>query len=259
MEEKKGNGKTILIATLVIIIIGLIGFIVYDKCFNKEAAPVKPQEEKEEKKEEKTEEIANDEITKIMEKIKKYNLGTLYHFGNQKFDTVSNEQLEVMVRHFGYPEVITKEKVDGYIKDVYNITPSSYNDIICLNDKIAMYKYNATNQTYIMNSEHPGHGGLEGDFTDYYVVSSKKEDNKYTMDILFLYGDPVVNGYSVNDKGLEILKIDPSNSMTEEQLTKAAIEYIKSHLDEYKDASKYQYVFEKDGNDYYLKEFNIVK
>ena len=55
MEEKKGNGKTILIATLVIIIIGLIGFIVYDKCFNKEAAPVKPQEEKEEEKEEKKE------------------------------------------------------------------------------------------------------------------------------------------------------------------------------------------------------------
>lgn len=55
MEEKKGNGKTILIATLVIIIIGLIGFIVYDKCFNKEAAPVKPQEEKEEKKEDQKE------------------------------------------------------------------------------------------------------------------------------------------------------------------------------------------------------------
>lgn len=46
MEEKKGNGKTILIATLVIIIIGLIGFVVYDKCFNKEAPPVKPEEQK---------------------------------------------------------------------------------------------------------------------------------------------------------------------------------------------------------------------
>jgi len=54
MEEKNGNGKTILIATLVIIIVGLIGFIVYDKCFNKEAPSVKPEEQKEEKKEEKT-------------------------------------------------------------------------------------------------------------------------------------------------------------------------------------------------------------
>ena len=59
MEEKKGNGKTILIAALVIIIIGLIGFIVYDKCFNKEAPPVKPeeQEQQEENKKETEEEI----------------------------------------------------------------------------------------------------------------------------------------------------------------------------------------------------------
>ena len=80
MEEKKGNGKTILIATLVIIIIGLVGFIIYDKCFNKEAPPVKPEEQKEEKKEEKKEEPTPTEQTKL----------TVYQYENATY--VSTEE-----------------------------------------------------------------------------------------------------------------------------------------------------------------------
>src|SRR5574344_184019 len=45
MEETKGKGKVIAIVVLIIMVLGLGGYIVYDKFIQKEAEPVVPQED----------------------------------------------------------------------------------------------------------------------------------------------------------------------------------------------------------------------
>jgi hypothetical protein len=44
-----------------------------------------------------------------------------------------------------------------------------------------------------------------------------------------------------------------------DELEKMYQKYFKEHLDDFKNVKKYQYVFQKVDNNYYLREFHKVK
>ena len=151
---------------------------------------------------------------------------------------------------------IDKSKFDDYFSHAYGFVPKEYKNIICKVDNEVLVYYNKDTKKFTYNDNHPGHGYYGSGYIDYYITSYKKEKDLYTIDVLSLLGSPIV-GYSINDKDITNNIVSSSDDMDE--LEKMYQKYFKEHLDDFKNVKKYQYVFQKVDNNYYLREFHKVK
>ena len=86
----------------------------------------------------------------------------------------------------------------------------THEDYLCKNDKIPLYKYDATNKMYITNTEHPGHGS-NGLNTYKFFVSATSKNNILEVNYKNMYipiGDvsPVVDIYDAPQNGNKVLE-----------------------------------------------------
>ena len=83
-------------------------------------------------------------------------------------------------------------------------------------------------------------------------IDTKKTDNLYEVSVAFLYGNNA-DGFYINDKEVE-LPTSEEKEYTEEDYIKAYKNFFKEKTD-FTDVEKYTYTFEKENNNFILKEF----
>ena len=157
---KKENKLKIFIIILILIIIGLLSYI----AFIKKETPIK--QEKEIKKEEKVENL--DEISyKLIEKIDKYYADYFNSSENIDFTKIKKEDLIDGAYHYSVSsnQVFTKQLVDEYYKNLFNIKIDNYPDIECFAKDGLLYSYNTEKEEYVEECGNyegvcHGHGGL---------------------------------------------------------------------------------------------------
>ena len=274
MDEVKPKSKgNLVIVLLIVLILLLSAALVYLVFFSgKDKDSTKKEETNTKQDIEEPRELNKSELSDLMSIIDKYYLRNLAdHYKNKKFtSTLDNGMLELMYyymqeqdndswsKHFenGKEWSFDISKADNYFKTLYGFKADEYKDLLCDLDKIPLLKYDKENNRYVFNDEHPGHGGRTVGYTDYYVTSSSKTNNRYEIAILFLYGNEM-DGYYVNG---EELNIDFDESYVEpDDFVKAYKDYFKENINEFKSVNKYVFTFEKVNNNYLLKEFNIEK
>lgn len=271
MEEiKHGNikkykkGKNIIIL-LVLIILGLGGFIVYDKVINKETPkPVKTYEKKEVKED--LDEIAGT----LFNKINKYNIDQFDAYEeNMTFtENPNNNQMVTMLYNYWIDqnkEEVSKEEVDNYFKEIYGITLNNYPDIMCKVDSTALFKYDSNNQKYVPNQQHLGHDSDSVKSLGQIVTDIKKENDNYILTLAKLYAgsmmdETAVHYYSDGRNSNTITVLDQFiNSDTTEGNDAKALEYFTNHKEDFKDLKpKYKYTFKKENDDYYLIAYEVL-
>lgn len=276
MKNKNGSALIIVLISLVIILSATLSYFIFFKDSNKSSskdnAKSSAKTKDNTKKDDDNKNITEEEINDMVDIIGKYYLRPLSWYGEDK---KFNDKVDQLMLYLMYSYMVsvdqkawtnhfdnnskwsfTKEKADKYFKKVYNITPKKYEDILCPGDNEVLVIYDDINEEFIFDDNHPGHGLSPIDFMDYYVVSSSKKNNIYTLTLIFLYGNEM-DGFYVNDKELSV---DFGDSYQEpEDYIKAYKNYFKKNIDKYLKGIKYTYVFEKKDNNYFVKEFKLEK
>ena len=239
--------KNIIIGIIAITVLGLSCYFIYEKYKDKDNNPNQTIVEDEKK--------VQEDLINI---IKEYGLDALaYEEKDITFsDTPRNSQLFLAALYYtninkDKDYVITREELDDYYEKVYGYKPNSYKNIKCQVEKEDLYIYK--DNKYYFNDKHPGHGYYGYGFIDSYISDYSKNDNEYTISILFLNGSEI-EGYSVNDDNL--FNDDNYNGdYKDESLSK----YFKDNIDRFMKGIKYRYTFEKNSGRYILKSFKKVK
>ena len=275
---KKGKGKNILIAILVILLLGTSGYIVYDKFLSKEEKEVTV---KEVEKEEIKEENLNDVSIILEKKINDYEIDLLdFYEKTATFSgTPTNEQLEAMLYYYWKKDAtknfsedlnLTKTEVDNYFEEVYGVTPTSYPDIICNIDNKPFYKYDSSKDAYVAYKEGEipvhGHGMNYIKSINDIVVSINKNKDDYVLTLTKLYNAPMISnkaGHYYSDATYKTIIsdfdqfIDKNSGQGNDEL---ASNYFISNKDKYMTLKlQYKYTFKKDNNHYYLTGYEVIK
>lgn len=214
--------------------------------------------------------ITDEDVEKIVEIMHKYYLFNLTYddssntfskafvtngqlLGLETYESVNNNLYNVDENE----RTISKENADSYFMKAYGFKPDNYKDIICLVDKEPLYKYeNNMFKWNGVNNVH-GHGGWSGDFEDYYVVNKSSNGNEISLDFVFLYYGEFSHETYINGTYAEMSDdIDYDKYSGEERSTEQR-KYFKEHINEYTSGKLYNFVFTKDGDNYYLKSYKI--
>lgn len=206
----------------------------------------------------------------VMMFIDKYLLGGLYYaYADNENPSEPSSELEDLARDYivwGREKAadnnitediynVTKEDMDTYFQEVFNVTPTKYQNIMCEMDKQVLYFYK--DGKFVYNENHGGHGtDLFPYFTDYQIIDYKEEGNNITIQLILLSYDDVT-GYKVNGKDDE----DAIKEVESDELYSQVgyIDYFHNHIEKYKKNGVFEYSFEKRTNGFTLKSFKIVK
>lgn len=278
VKESKSKGNKILICILCLVIVLLAAAVIYLAFIkrDKEKVTAKPEpntkvnnnnnNEKPIKNDNR--ELTDDEISLLMNKVKKYFLFDLRN--NQKKITISKDNVtnEMLYSAYYYASSLddsfsqhwengnswsfSTDVADEYFKNAFGFVPKEYKSIMCLEDNIELLYFNKSKSAFVYNDEHPGHGMWPVGYLDYIITDSKKEDNIYTIYGVFLTGN-MLDGYYVN--GNEFM---PEN-LNDESEPEEFIKEFKKNKDNFSSSSKYILTFEKDGNNYYFKSIELKK
>lgn len=138
---------------------------------------------------------------------------------------------------------ISKEQVDSYFKNVYNLELSDYPDYQCWEDGKALYAYDSNKKVYQFDSNEHGHGDPHDGNKAILLDIEKDPDDTYTITVLKI--NITEGGFLVGNEFFD------------------SIENIEKTV---KDNSKYQsyrpqykYTFKKDNNNYYLYKLETIK
>ena len=242
----KPNFKNIIIGILALTILGLSCYFIYNKYKHEDNidTPVVEDEKK-----------IQEDLTNI---IKEYGLDGLgYEESDITFsDKPRNSQLYLIALYYTNTNkdkdyILSREELDDYYEKVYGYKPVSYINIKCQVEKQDLYIYK--DNKYYFNKSHPGHGYYGYGFIDSFITDYSKNDNTYTISILFLRGNEM-EGYSVNEN--DLFRDDSyKGDYTDKSLSK----YFRDNIDHFIKGMKYQYTFEKNNGRYILKSFKKIK
>jgi len=274
IKEKNNKDLALLIVVLIFLIIGLTGYIIYDKVLTKENQTI----EKEEKIEEtQSVEVAEnlDNVAKIlMNKLDKYYID--YYDDKDKIDFTKEEDIELIKAVLAYENDInlTKTKVDEYFNNLFGKKLTNYPDYNCWNGDGALYKYNSSSNEYEKVEGH-GHGGLctsHSAFINYSNIEKNNENYEITVTKVYrpsqgickespenaFYAD---SDYTVKiDELSQFTKTDSNGNWSTPDITEAKNYYIQNYEKFKNTTPKYKYTFKKDQNEnYYLINYEKIK
>lgn len=259
VEKDSKVGYIITIILLVLVVIGLGGFIGYkyyvgnDKC----NAPI-------EKVEEKTEvyELTYSKAEDYIEKIKVYNNEFYNNFlVKNKEDITNDEYLTFAYKMIDSTGVVTKEKVEDVLHKYFGKNVKfKHDDIKCYAGEVVYTYDEATGYT---KKEHNGHGGPGSLGTELFYVSSEVNGNKVKVITKNLYErfcsdicGPMDAYYGRVDDVFEnknaVLKAE--NGQEEAKITR----WNKDEVLEKVPETTYTFIIEDNGN-YYLESVSISK
>ncbi len=266
--EKKSKAKTIVIVILVLAVLGLGGYIVYDKVLSKETEePVK----KEQKKETKQEDL--DEISDIL--MQKLNESKVWDILSVKglpdsmtFDnnTIDNKVIKIEIdNQNGISSPVKTQSIDEYFKNTYGITNIDYSDIICAVDNTVFYKYDDSNKEYKFVGNHP-HGADDVNLVSPIYVKLNnitKENGNYVLTVTEVYANIKDDEFISADPKGTVKIADFDNYLLEDGATintnKVISDYENTFENKKANYPKYKYIFKKDNDDYYLIGYELVK
>lgn len=273
---KKDNKLKIFIILLILIIIGLLSYIAIIKK-EKTSEETKTEEISQQKKEENLEEISD----KLIEKIDKYYLDYYDNLNNLDFTKLKKEDLIDGAYHYSISsnQIFTKSLVDEYYQSLFNIKLNDYPDVECFAGDGLLYSYDKEKKEYkeecgINEGICHGHGAVG--YHKPLIIEKQnieKNNNQYIITTTKVFGldERDSDGYLYSDSSYQN-KIEKLNTFIDNAKNEyGAIEHNKINTEEinnyYKDNYQefknikpyYKYTFEKENNDYYLTQFEIIK
>lgn len=192
-EKKQGKGLVIAVIILTILVLGLVGYIVYDKEFktrnekennitenknNKDKTKTKEKEESRELTQEEKQKFGN-----VINKLNRH-FSSLYPLSNPSTMIDNDELLAFVLTEIGYSkQSFTGSDVEK-VKNEYfgNSVKVTNKDIICPIDKEPFYTYNSSTDTYTKTDYNHGHDG-PGFMEAYYFFDSGNVTNEKTVTI----------------------------------------------------------------------------
>ena len=254
IEKQKSKGTLSVIIILLLVIVGLAGFICYDQFVVKKESEKASTIEKQE---------AVRELTDIEKQVFTIRINAL----NAKFSklypftsvtSISNQELlnYGLIGLYGR-DSFTTDEIEENIRHVFgNGITIKHEDIICNIDKKPFYNYDSSTKTYNKNSEMHGHdGGDELRDTKFYYISAKMlEENKIIIEAKVLYG-VMCSGICVPNNSYYASYNDSKNHKNAVITSKKDGEEITLTDDLYKSIENKlpitTYEFEKDANGSY--------
>lgn len=273
-QTKPKKNKPILIVFLILIILGLVSYIMYDKLFVKEK-PTPIPEVKEEPQVEK--EDLSGVATALKHLIDTYKLDQLDREGKNIDDIsiLTNEQL-LAFESYWYNGIafnadenllnqISKNNFDEYIKSAYGITGYLYKDIICPIDNQPLYTYDTNRNAYIKNVSYlHGHEGHYNESIYSRVYGIKRDNDNYVLELNKIYFEgPELGGPEIYADATKTTKLPELNKFITNQQgidEMAAITYYEEHYNSFKEKlPRYRYTFSKNDDSYHLIKYEVVK
>lgn len=269
-NKNSSNGMKkmlVVVIILVLTILGLVGYITYDKLLSKEE-PKTTTETNNNKKEEtpktdtnKKEE--NRELTKEEQEIFDNKIENLNSYFSKYFPlnnaktVVSNDELLLyaLIKIGFDKESFTGNDVNKIIKETFGNSVSVTNkDIICAIDNEPFYKYNAVSNTYTKTDYNHGHSGPGFMETKNYIESANIKDEKtVTINTKIVYvayradiwgpTSELYKTYLDAEKGQNPIYVDETEDGIE--VTDSIYQKIKDKL------PTTTYTFEKNSEGYY--------
>lgn len=272
--NKKGNKGLIVI--LIVIIVLLTALCVYLAFFNDKNETTSSKKDNKEsvqtgdnkdEGEDEDRDLTEDEIVTIMKTVEKYYLFDTANF-NKKIvfsnGKLTDEMIESLVDYYfeNYSNAIddnwyiSKDVADKYFTDAFGYIPKEYIDGICKADNEVLYIYDKENERYIYNEDHPGHGGMGTGFYDYLVQSAIKKNDKYVLDIVFLYNGGDCS-YMVNNESYELrVEYDEDGCGAPKDLM---IKQFREDKDKFMNSSSFELVFVKKNGKYIIQSIEFKK
>lgn len=163
MEKKSNKGLIVIIVILSLLLVGVSGYLVYDKMFSNEEVK---EENKIEEKVEKNDNvvITQDEIDKMMKIIdfnpdEVTNVDEFNALDNQTKLNMAITLIDIVGDSFKGSDVLTALK--GVYGEKVELT---LEDMICGGCDQKYWLYNKDADMYNFDETHPGHGGTGGDY-----------------------------------------------------------------------------------------------
>ncbi len=266
--EKKSKGKTIVIVILVLAVLGLGGYIIYDKFVAKEDNKEEKTEVNNKTKEQKEnlDEVA-DILMNNLEKSHAWEfIATKDNPNNIVFD---KNMIDDNVLATAIGSVWSTDSSSAKISDlnnlfkVYNIENLNYKDISCFNNDGILYKYDDLAKEYKLNENHPGHGLPTIPVPSYVKKNNiEKQNDEYILTVTTIYSENPVDFEFISADPKGTIKIaDFDSYMLEDgsiDTKKLISDYENTFEDKKATYPKYKYTFQKDKDNYYLTKYEEI-
>lgn len=252
---KRGAGLIIIVVALLMAVLGLGGYIMYDKFFNdnKSSKTTEKEEKKEEKKEDKVEnlEVTSNEVTDLFTSIttgwNRY-CGINNYFIDKKVTTtdIDNDIVTAITLSYLYKSGVkfdegstfTKKQVEDTITKLFG---KNYKYTYKTISGCPTFTYDESKEVYTAGSS--GCGGTCGAVVLKKVVKATKTDSKIELYVRALFPSelPDENGY---------IKYYKFKSDEELQLERDNYNQVKETDANYNKGSLYKMTFTKEDNNY---------
>ena len=157
------------------------------------------------------------------------------------FDYYKEERKVGEYKEYKLSSTITKNQVDTYYKNVYNITLSEYPNYRCWEDGNSLYEYNTNEQAYKFDINKHGHGDYHDAYKAFKLNIEKNSDDSYSITILKMR--LTEGGYLLGNDYVENVNDNLDN-------------IVIKNKDYY---PQYKYTFTKTDNNYYLLKLEVIK
>ena len=181
MEKKSNVGLIVGLVISILCVIGLIGFIIYDKIQEKERinAPIIDIE--------KSEKLDEKEVEDFLKRIEELN-NALYN--DYPISDIHNlptrDILSIGFNDIYGASYIPENYIENHIRYIIGDNVDiKHEDYLCKSDQIALWKYE--NDHYYLNQEHPGHGGGYGYIITTFFKDASMDDDTITINTNILY------------------------------------------------------------------------
>lgn len=179
----KKEKKLIIIAVFCVLLVGCVGYIVFDKLNNKD-------------NEEKIRSLSADEEEMFLEKILDYNRGFSFYYPISDMSKIENFDLFLFsLRGVNYSASndFTADDLDKTIEKYFDDSVKlKHEDYICKVDNKVLYKYDKNSKIYSYSNDGHGHGGSQrasiSQF-DIKIIGGEYNNGIYTVNAKVFYGD----------------------------------------------------------------------
>lgn len=259
VEKDSKVGYIIIIVILVLAVLGLGGFIVYDKFIKKEETVVEAVREEVEPVE-----LGASQVEDLIGKVEVYNRFLSQYYLVDDKEELSNDDALYFVYRVLLTENkdITAENIGNTLVDYFGENRFKLDDIVCEIDNETLYEYMSDINIYV-EKDHPGHGGGQIVLSNVRYVSSSVVGDKVTLITRNLYerscsdvcGPLNVYYGNVDDMlNAENPVLGDRNSEEEIVLTSELFDSVESKVAK----TIYNFVKEESGN-YYLDSVLVEK
>ena len=181
MEKKSNVGLIVGLIISILCIIGLVGFIVYDKIEDNKRRPDSIIDY------EKAEKLDEKEVEDFLKRIDELN-NALYD--NYPISDIKNlptrDILSIGFNDIYGASYIPENYIENHIRYIIGDNVDiKHEDYLCKADQIALWKYE--NDHYYLNQEHPGHGGGYGYIITTFFKDASMDDDTITINTNILY------------------------------------------------------------------------